>query len=623
MPSSKTLYLGANFSGHDSAIFAVFPDEHDVFAIATERITRFKHDKLYALPAIKKMLDYKKINPADITKVYFANGFLYRKEERLGYFRYELLLTERKFFNTRFEGELAIAKKEFMAQGFFTKLIHTISKPSGWLLLLLKIAVRLKLGPDESADKTIRRYLKKIFPNAELSITYHHHQSCHALTSYLTSPFENALLVSFDGWGDDSFSKVFITENGLLKELASSPCDTIDLDIKDGSFVALASPAGIYAYITYILGYKPLSEEGKVEAIAAYGNPDNDFTRELLSIAKIDHKKLQIDIDHKLMYKILNYERIQNEILPRYKKEDIAAAVQKFLEKIAHDYVAMLVEKTGIKNICLSGGAAANVIMNLDIYENITKSIHITPAMADDGTAEGAIVFTMLERGFTMKDLSFLKGEAMPYYGTSYDQKSVRKAISKFGDLIDSEDLGESWPEKTAALVAAGKIGAIFHGRMEWGPRALGNRSIIADSRQKDFRDKINQTIKRRPVFQPFCPSILEEERDRLFKDAYSNRHMTCAFRMKEEFYTELPSAIHVDGTARVQFVNKNNNPAYFRLLTRVKELTGYGVVINTSFNKHGRTIVETPEDAIVDFLDTDMDYVIIEGTKVTRKNHA
>jgi carbamoyltransferase len=155
---------------------------------------------------------------------------------------------------------------------------------------------------------------------------------------------------------------------------------------------------------------------------------------------------------------------------------------------------------------------------------------------------------------------------------------------------------------------------------MEWGPRALGNRSIIADPRPKDFREKINKEIKRRPAFQPFCPSILAEEAPRLFESYYLNKHMTCAFRMKKEFWDKLPSAIHIDGTARAQFVSREDNEKYYRLLKKVKDLTGFGIIINTSFNKHGRTIVETPHDAIIDFLDTDMDYVVIEGLLITRK---
>jgi len=216
-------------------------------------------------------------------------------------------------------------------------------------------------------------------------------------------------------------------------------------------------------------------------------------------------------------------------------------------------------------------------------------------------------------------DTSWITEMEMPYYETSYTKEEVQEGLEGNKDITVT-DLGEQWPEHAAQLLADGNIGAIFHGRAEWGPRALGHRSIIADCRRKDFRDVINRTIKKRPLFQPFCPSMLAEEKERLFESAYLNKHMTTAFRLKKEFRDVLPSATHIDGTARVQFVEEKDDANYYRLLKKVKELTGFGVVINTSFNKHGRTIVESPQDAIRDFLDTDMDYLVIEGFLVTRK---
>ena len=157
---------------------------------------------------------------------------------------------------------------------------------------------------------------------------------------------------------------------------------------------------------------------------------------------------------------------------------------------------------------------------------------------------------------------------------------------------------------------------------MEFGPRALGNRSIIASPMFEGSRKKINSTVKRRPSYQPFCPSILEEERDRLFTSSFPHKHMAIAFRMKEKFIRDLPCAVHVDGTARPQFVDKEDNPDYYRYLKALKEITGYGVSLNTSFNLHGRTIVRTPENAVTDFLDCNIDEMFIEGFRVTRKDY-
>jgi carbamoyltransferase len=156
------------------------------------------------------------------------------------------------------------------------------------------------------------------------------------------------------------------------------------------------------------------------------------------------------------------------------------------------------------------------------------------------------------------------------------------------------------------------KIGALVMGKAEFGPRSLGNRSIIAVTDDDQVQKFINSNIKKRPSFQPFCPSILYEEKDRLFETSYFNKHMTCAFKMKEEHIGKIPASVHVDGTARVQFVNEEVNPHFYKLLKLIKKKTGYGVLINTSYNLHGRTIVRTANDALTDFIDCNLDFLVL-----------
>ena len=238
------------------------------------------------------------------------------------------------------------------------------------------------------------------------------------------------------------------------------------------------------------------------------------------------------------------------------------------------------------------------------------------PAMGDDGLAIGSAILTVLDLN---EDVSWLKDQVMPYFGDSYSRAQVEKALSKF-DNIAVNDLGDDWPEEAAMSVSKGKVCALFHGRMEFGPRALGNRSIIGNPMMEDTRQKINSTIKRRPSYQPFCPSIIEDDRERLFEDSFPHKHMAIAFRMKKQHIDNLPCAVHVDGTARPQFVKEQDNPDYYRYLKELKKLTGYGVSLNTSFNLHGRTIVRTPQDAVTDFIDCNIDELFIEGYRVTRK---
>ncbi len=176
--------------------------------------------------------------------------------------------------------------------------------------------------------------------------------------------------------------------------------------------------------------------------------------------------------------------------------------------------------------------------------------------MTDEGTAEGAAYLACLQKTGKANSMLWLRDKYMPYFGTSYNKDQVLKALNKEQGIVFT-DLQDSWPEKAAQLAVEGKVGALFHGRMEWGPRALGNRSIIAACNDAEITKKINGSIKNRPLFQPFCPSILEEERERLFETSYPNKHMTCAFRMKHEHREKIPASVHIDGTGRAQFVEE------------------------------------------------------------------
>ena len=237
--------------------------------------------------------------------------------------------------------------------------------------------------------------------------------------------------------------------------------------------------------------------------------------------------------------------------------------------------------------------------------------------MADDGLAIGSAILTAINFN---QDLSWLKNHIMPYFGDSYSREEVKKVLDIFPGII-YEDLQDEWPKYAAKSVSKGQICALFHGKMEFGPRALGNRSIIGNPMIENTRKRINSKVKMRPAYQPFCPSILEEERNRLFINSFSHKHMAIAFRMKEEFIKDLPCAVHVDGTARPQFVSKEDNPNYYKYLKELKKITGYGVSLNTSFNLHGRTIVRTPKDALTDYIDCNIDELYIEGYRVLRKN--
>ncbi|OHA92996.1 MAG: hypothetical protein A2W58_02780, partial [Candidatus Zambryskibacteria bacterium RIFCSPHIGHO2_02_38_10.5] len=581
----KTLFIGTKFFGHDSALFIVEPDEKNIFGMSTERMTRYKHDPLSPQDVLERYIEYRKLDTSKVKRIFVGYSFTtddYTLPEDFYFFNKHF----RSHFNVSFKKDVDLKLVEFKGYFLIKKIYKLLSSIHG-IKLALGLFYNKIFGQKR---KTIRLHihdmLAKKFPKAKISIECYDHETCHAISSHYTSPFQEELLFTFDGYGDGNFSKIFIANKENVREIATSKYEEINIGTTDEPEMLIGSVGVIYSYFTGLLGFIQTADEGKVEALAAYGTPIHNLLNDMVSLFSIN-KNNGLEIDPKKAAIILKNDRIK-KIVSENKKEDIAASVQKFLEIVTKKYLLHIKNIAPFKAMSLSGGIAANVINNLGIFEEITENIHVIPAMADDGSAQGAAIIALLDNGYTYNSLYWMRDLIMPYYGTSYTTDEIKSSFDSHKKEISYEFLGEIWPEKVGELIAQEKIGAIFHGKMEWGPRALGNRSILASPLKIDFRDRINKEIKRRPAFQPFCPSILEEERERLFDKSYENKHMTCAFHMKKEFAEQLQSAVHIDGTARAQFVEEKDNPQYYRILKKVKELTGFGVIINTSFNKHG-----------------------------------
>ncbi len=617
MIKKTSIFIGTKFHNHDSSFFAINPFSQSIFGMSTERKTRYKHDFIPPINILDTYIKEEKINPKEIKKIIVGYPFNTGKLSIENNFYY-LHKNFRLHSQTKYKKEVDCAYRNFWRKKKYSKLFSLLFSFFGIKFLFLFLYNKIFFPKNVPLERAIKNTLKNRFPNANIMIKFYDHQLCHAISSHYTSMNKNELLFTSDGWGDVYFSKVFIANRGKIKEIAHSRFVKVNLRTEENPLFLVGSVGKIYSYFTVLLGFTENSDEGKVEALAAYGKPINFLHNELVLLFSIN-KNNGLETTKEKLFEVLNYKRMI-EILEKNKKEDIAATVQAFLETITKKYLLHIKKQHSFNSISLSGGVAANVINNLMIYENICEKIHITPAMSDEGTSQGAAILTMIENGFTYKNLEWLRSSHMPYFGTSYSKKEVEKTLKKNSKEITYSYVGNLWPEKVASFIHNKKIGAIFHGKMEWGPRALGNRSIVANPLCPKVKDIINKKIKKRLYFQPFCPSIIEEERERLFEKAYSNKHMTCAFRMKNSFQKKLPGAIHIDGTARVQFVEEGDNPYYYRLIKKFKEFSGFGVIINTSFNKHGRTIVESPEDAVRDFIDTNMDFLMIEGFLVNRK---
>jgi carbamoyltransferase len=603
--------MGTKFCGHDSAICILDTSCKKIFAISTERVTRIKHDSLDITPIIDaydfKSIDYVAHSYADFED----KGHDGELREKMT-FNKDIEKALRRIVQPKFAADLSLTKykKKLM---IFQSLFTNFSAVQNYYGAKFKRAF-VKETP-EGNKKAFTNYINKNLAKFNLipkKVNFYDHHLCHAIPSYYLSPFseKKALALTIDGQGDGFFSKLF----------AFNGCDDYELIGESkahymGEGDKFLSIGRLYNYFTKAMDLRPNSDEGKVEALAAFGEPDKDLYGDLMKATLINKDLLSIDFDNKLIepfYDLSWLKKQRNKI----GDESFCASIQSYLEDIMVNYLNIAYEKYPTPNLCISGGVAANIIMSLAIYERTNfKNIYIYPAMADDGLAIGSAILTALSLG---EDIKWLKDFNMPYFGDAYSRAEVKRSLDNF-DNIFYDDLGDDWPEVAAMSVSQGKICALFHGQMEFGPRALGNRSIIANPMIENTRQKINATIKRRPSYQPFCPSILEEERVRLFETSFSHKHMAIAFRMKQKFIKDLPCAVHIDGTARPQFVEMEDNPNYYRYLKALKSITGYGVSLNTSFNLHGRTIVRTPEDAIIDFIDCNLDELFIEGYRVKR----
>jgi carbamoyltransferase len=597
--------LGTKYCGHDSAVCLIDTSKKTIFAISTERITRIKHDQIDITPILENYnfdsIDYVAHSYSD-----FANDGELR--EKMTYNK-DIEKALRLIIKPTYIKDMNISRLK-KNKLIFKSLFSNFSAVKAYYSAKFHRA-RVTETP-EGNRRAFTNYILKNFNKFNLKpqkILFFEHHLCHATPSYYLSPFngERALALTIDGQGDGFFSKLYVF-NGLkdFNLIGQSSADFIG----DGVYFSIGR---VYEDFTRAMDLRPNSDEGKVEALAAFGKADKILLQELMLATPIDKNNLSINFDLDKIKPFHNIDWLKDQ-RKRIGNENFCATVQNYLEDTIITYLNYAYEKYPITNLCLSGGVAANIIMSLNIYERTNfKNIYVLPPMGDDGLAIGSAIQTAID---LEQDVSWLRDFQMPYFGDSYTREQVKQVLEGF-DNISFEDVEKNWPEEAAKSVAEGKICSLFHGRMEFGPRALGNRSIVANPGLDNIRQRINSTVKRRPNYQPFCPSILEEDRERLFKDSFAHKHMAIAFRMKEEFIKDLPCAVHVDGTARPQFVEEKDNPNYYRYLKALKNITGYGVSLNTSFNLHGRTVVRTPEDAVVDFIDCNIDELYIEGYRV------
>ncbi|HJP94982.1 MAG TPA: carbamoyltransferase C-terminal domain-containing protein [Pyrinomonadaceae bacterium] len=457
------------------------------------------------------------------------------------------------------------------------------------------------------------RRIRERFGDSDFKFHFLEHHLCHAASAFFVSGFDQSAIMTWDGTGEDTTTLFAHGEDRSIR-----PLKRIKLPHSLGQF---------YSAVTNYLGFDMFKgDEWKLMGLAAYGKPEyyDFFAKRVLSINGNHDFRVDIRVlDHHLakhyqfsetFTRALGPPRAEGEELVE-KHWNIAASAQKVLEDTALYLLSGLYEKTRSENLCMAGGVAFNSVMNGRIMtETPFKRFFIQPAAGDAGCSLGAALLVWHSR--LNQPRKFRMEHA--YYGPGFSSEdcaaALRAAGLQFHTLPDEQML-----PRVAAMLADGAIVGWFQGRMEFGPRALGNRSFLADPRRSDMRELLNKKVKLREWFRPLAPSMLAEAADKLFGRSHYDPFMITVLNVIEEKRANIPAVVHVDGTARPQTVTRDINPRYWQLIREFEKLSGVPLLLNTSFNVQ-EPIVLSPEDAIKTFSRASFDALVLENHLVVRK---
>jgi carbamoyltransferase len=595
--------LGISAYYHDAAACLIV-DGEVIAAAQEERFTRIKHDPAFPVNAIRYCLTEGRISLDQVDFVAF-----YDKP----FLKFERLL----------ETYLAFAPRGF--QSFATSLPVWIKDK-----LFQKSVIVNELT---SLSET------EIDWSARLLFSEHH--LSHAASAFFPSPFNDAAVLTMDGVGEWTTTSLAIGKGHDLK---------VHKEIRFPHSIGL-----LYSAITYYMGFKVNSGEYKVMGLAPYGVPRYAklIKDHLIDIKDDGSFALNIDyFDYCTGLKMTNKRfdalfggpprKPESRLTQRHM--DLAASIQFVTEEVVHKLVKDIARKTGQRNLCLAGGVALNCVANGKLLrEGAFDRIWIQPAAGDAGGALGAALgayHIMLDKPRKLSnELDAMKGS---YLGPCFDQETIECQLSSCGAIYSTHTESEI-VEITARALAQGKAVGWMQGRMEFGPRALGARSIIADPRSATMQRLLNHKVKNRESFRPFAPSVLREDVSKWFEMDNDSPYMLLVANVinekrreitKEEqalfgieklnvLRSEIPAVTHVDYSARVQTVHQETNPIYHRLITKFKEFTGCPILVNTSFNVRGEPIVCTPKDAFRCFMGTDLDVLVIGNAFLTKNEQS
>ena len=503
------------------------------------------------------------------------------------------------------------------------KLLRVLSHPQHWPRTAARAGNSIRIAH-------VAQDLARVGITCSHPVHYVEHHRAHLASAFFCSPFDEAAVVSIDGFGDFSSVMWGIGHGNQIR-------------IK-GAVHFPHSLGLFYTAFTQLLGFPKYGDEYKMMGLSAYGEPR--FANQVRDVVRTEQDQVRLNLDYfthhsegvemtwentapvlgavysKRLVEVFGEPRscgsdpLANP--PEQRHCDLAASAQLVLEENYFTLLNHIQKETGLGNICLAGGVALNCVANGMIFERSDfREVYVQPAAHDAGTSIGAALYVQHQilkqpRSFVMRHV---------YYGPEYADTEVLRALDdtgcSFHKLTEDELVG-----RTAGEIADGKIVGWFQGRMEFGPRALGNRSILADPRRHDMKAILNSRIKYREHFRPFCPSILAECVGDYFETAYPSPFMVMAYKIKSAKRDVIPAVTHQDGTGRLQTVEKDVNPLYWKLIRRFGDVTGVPVLLNTSFNEN-EPIVNTPAQAIDCFLRTRMDVLAIGSFFLKKSENA
>ncbi len=594
--------LGISAFYHDSAA-SLIVDGKIVAAAQEERFTRKKHDASFPTNAVKYCLDFGGCSIDDLDGIAFYDKPL---------LKFERLLETYYAFSP-------------LGLTSFIKAIPVWLKEKLFLKKLIKDELSSIMDYDSKS-------LKLFFPEHHLS---------HSASAFYPSPYEDAAILTLDGVGEWATASICHGNGNEIKILR---------EMRFPHSLGL-----LYSAFTYFLGFRVNSGEYKLMGLAPYGNRESDDTKRFIDIIKKELISIEEDGSIRLNQKYFNYATGLRMVhdkkwhklfgITRRKPEDelkqihcdMAIAIQIVTEEIVLAMAREAKRLTSSKYLCLAGGVALNCVANGKLVESgIFKDIFIQPAAGDAGGAPGAALAVYHIHQQKGRDISTtaMDGMSGSYLGPSYGDAEIEKVIRKYDASCKSYEDFTQLTDKVAKLLSEGNAIGWMQGRMEFGPRALGNRSILGDPRNPEMQKKLNLKIKYRESFRPFAPSVLAEECKNVFELDGISPYMLLVKGVKDDIKNEkpenydslsikdklyfnrsnIPAITHIDYSARIQTVHKDTNPAYHQLISSFNKETGCPLVVNTSFNVRGEPIVNTPEDAYRCFMRTEMDYLVIEN---------